>query len=157
MNDQDIINALKLVSDKYKRPLAIVIERIFRNETGHFKSGNFKITLSPGMEVSGKSIAPYGWTSLAGYWKDNIKHAPSGTYTQKENSSAMGKSLGNKTFIVFSNIEASIMSVAFLINLRGGDGGRWFSNNDSSEGEIVRKKYNDVLNGIIPRFCNTLK
>lgn len=151
ITDIDISNALKVVSSKYGMPLAKRIEQLFRNETRHFKSGNFLITLSPGMQAT-TSTLPYGWSSLSAFWKSNPKYAPIGLHIQKENDSAMAKSIGNQTFMTFPSIEGSMMSVAELIHLRGDNAGSWFSKTDAA----LQKKYNDELDKIIPRFCNKL-
>lgn len=150
MSDEQIINALKLIATKYGKPMASTIEQLFRNETRHFKSVNFAITLSPGMEAT-KDVIPYGWGSLKEFWTLYINYAPIGIHKQVENSSAMAEARKEpRKFIVFQNLESSMMSVAFIINKRGGDGGSWFSVDDAT----LRKKYNDILKTIIPRFVN---
>ncbi len=154
VTETEIINALKVVAKDYGKPLAITIERLFRNETAHFKSGGFKQSLSPGMEAV-KNTMPYGWSTLEPYWTKEKSYAPIALINQVENNSAMSKSLGVKTFIKFPTIEASMMSVAYLIHARGGDGGRWFSNQESEQGKALREKYNLILTQIIPRYCNT--
>lgn len=151
---QDIINALKVVCNKYGIPFGKKIECLFRNETAHFTSSNFGKTLSPGMEVAqvnNKWIdkIPYGWGSMLGYWSEFPNYAPSGTFDQVENTSALLNSRGVRRFIVFPNIEASMMSVAHLISSRGGDPGTWFSTNVTSQ-----QKYDAILNTIIPHFIN---
>ena len=148
-----IIAALQKVKDAYSKEFAETIESLFRNETSHFTSGNFSKTLSPGMEVAhanGHWIEgiPYGWTSLQHFWDTNPQWKPNGTYDQVENSSMMASSRGVRRFICFPDIEASVMSVAFLIDSRGGDGGSWFSINDKA----ARDKYSNYLKQIIPHF-----
>lgn len=145
--EQQIIEALKLVIAKYGESLAIQVEQIFRTETTHFKSRGFTITLSPGMEAFTKK-QPYGWVVAEQFWKDNKQYAPVGIHNQVENTSALAKSRGVRSFIKFPSIEAAFMTVAFIIYARGGDGGAWFSIND----KVFRKKYNDFLETIRPRF-----
>lgn len=147
--DSEIIAALQAVSVIYGRPFAARIEELFRNETAHFKSGNFQITLSPGMQAT-TGILPYGWNSLAQFWKDNPGFAPTGIHIQNENTSALAKASGAKQFMVFPTIMASIMTVAKLISLRGGDAGTWFSTHPDLE-----HKYDAVLDTIIPKFVYT--
>ncbi len=149
MTDQDIINALIVVAKKYGKGLASTIERIFRNETAHFKSGGFLKTLSPGMEAFADSF-PYGWSTPAKFWEESPTYSPKGLEIERENSSAMLKSRGDRKFIVFPTIEASMMTVAYIIHTRGGNGGAWFSVSN----EEAQKKYNAILSGIIPRFVN---
>ena len=153
MTDQDIIAALQEVAKQYGRSRAMDIERLFREETAHFKSQNFLSTLSPGMEVGRDHIGtpymiqPYGWGSLSEFWKENPEHAPSGTFNQVENSSAMGQSRGERIFIKFPSILASMLSVAFLISIRGGNIGAWNSTDPAQQ-----NKYAGLLNQIVPRF-----
>jgi len=149
MTDADIIEALKKVAHTYSKDIAVTVEKIFRTETKHFKSSNFFSTLSPGMEAR-TAIAPYGWTSLAQYWKDNPQYAPKGIFGQIENSTAWFQSKGEKKFIQFTTIEASMMSVAFIINARGGDGGTWFSKT-----EPYMTNYRNFLKQIGAKFCGT--
>lgn len=150
MSDQDIIAALQKVNARYGKPFTAIVEQLFRNETAHFKSEGFAVSLSPGMEAT-VNVYPYGWSSLKDFWDGNKQYAPIGLHKEVENSSAMMAARKEpRTFIVFQNLEASMLSVAFLIAKRGGDGGSWFSVSD----EAARAKYNAVLNSIIPRFTN---
>lgn len=141
--------ALRVVAAKYNKKTAATVEQIYRNETGHFKSGNFIKTLSPGMEAFSET-EPYGWSSLKDFWEKNKNYAPTGIFKQVENSSGMLESRGERKFIVFPTIEASMMSVAFVIMSRGGDGGAWFSISDQAQ----RDKYNNYLAQINPRLVN---
>jgi hypothetical protein len=155
ITDEEIKTALAKVMALHGVEMAKTVERIFRNETAHFKSGGFSATLSPGMEATA-GIFPYGWASLAEFWKVNANYSPSGTFEQVENSSKMLNSRGKRVFIKFRTVESSMMSVAHLIMLRGGDGARWFSNANTSDGEAYRAKYKGVLDSIVPRIVNGL-
>ncbi len=112
-----------------------------------------KKTLGAGMEAFLPGF-PYGWTSLKDFWLKNPQYAPTGTTGLKENSSAISKSRGVRSFLVFPSVEAGAMAVATVINLRGGDGGQWFSNQESLAGDKARKAYNDVLTSINSQFIN---
>lgn len=149
MTDQEIILALRYVSNKYGIPFAKTIEQLFRNETRHFASGNFIKTYSPGMEAVVSSF-PYGWSSAKDFWIENKNYTPIGIFKQVENSSAMLKSRGERKFIQFPSLEASMMTVAYIIDKRGGDGGSWFS----VDNKVLRAKYNAEIAKIIPRFVN---
>ncbi len=129
VTDAEILKGLQKVKEVYGLSHAKRLEQLFRNETAHFKSGNFLKTLSPGMEVGSKTIYPYGWSSLIEFWEINPQYKPIGTYSQTENSSKLAQKRGVRTFICFGSIEASMMSVAHLIKLRGGRFGAWFSKN----------------------------
>ena len=152
ISDEEITSALKEVSTIYGIEQAKVVEQVFRNETRHFASGNFQKTLSPGMEAFGVNI-PYGWVSAGTYWLLHPENKPSGTYDEVENNSGMSNSRGVRHFIKFDSLKASMMTVAFILHSRGGDGGSWFSTSDADQ----RQKYNDYLSHIIPRFCNEIK
>ena len=52
MTDIEILASLKKVAILYGKEMAIKVESLFRNETKHFKSGNFLICFSPGMEAT---------------------------------------------------------------------------------------------------------
>lgn len=148
---EQIISALNVVIEHYGKDIAKTIEQLFRNETRHFESENFAITFSPGMEAFTQN-APYGWPVVDQYWHENSNYAPVGVYDEKENNSAMANSRGIRHFVKFANIEAAMMSVAFIIHQHGGDGGSWFSIADKQ----LRNKYNEYLTHIIPRFVNSI-
>lgn len=146
MIKKEIELALDKVKSVYGLEHAKRLEQLFRNETAHFKSGNFGVTLSPGMEAT-KDEFPYGWTSLLQFWTVNPNYAPTGVFKKVENTSLLAKSRGVRTFITFENCIASFMSVAHLIKLRGNNFGSWFSKN-----EVQKKKYNDELDKIKVRI-----
>lgn len=94
---------------------------------------------------------PYGWSSLAQFWKDHSEYAPTGLHLQNENNSSMAAARKQpQTFIIMPSIEGSMMSVSRVISSRGGNGGAWFSITDKA----AQDKYNAVLKTIIPRFVN---
>ena len=130
ITDNDILEALRKVKEVYGLDHAKRIEQLFRNETAHFKSGNFKVTFSAGMEIAPtKTSYPFGWTSLKDFWDINPHYKPTETFSQVENTSTLLKSRGARTFIVFPSIEASMMTVSHLIKIRNNNFGAWFSKN----------------------------
>lgn len=147
----EIIDALKKIATIYGIDNAKKIESLFRNETKHFKSGNFLICYSPGMEATTEQM-PYGWTSLGEFWKTNPQYAPIGIHKQIENDSAMMKSRGERKFIKFKNIESAMMTVAKRLSDKNWYTGAWASNNPDSQ-----KKYADYLLKIKTPFTNNLK
>ncbi len=132
VTENDIKSALKKVSSKYGTAFAKNVERLFRKETAHFKSGQFLKTLSPGMEISGSAasrVFPFGW-SLNEFLQGYNPMLKTKFYTHTMNENGTGKS---KTFIGFPDIESSMMFVAWMIhNKRGGRFGKWYSMNESS-------------------------
>lgn len=131
------------------------IEQLFRNETSHFKSSNFAVTRSAGMEVAKTSSGfvpslPYGWTSLEQWWEDNKDYCPSSTYDQIDNGSELSASRGMRRFIVFPTMIASVMTVCKVIENKGRFGA-WFNHNEADE-----IAYEQTLNSITPRLMNEI-
>lgn len=56
----DAEDALRIIFDKYGYDMAVVIERMYRDETGHFKSLQYKNCGTGGMEAFGNQPY-YGW------------------------------------------------------------------------------------------------
>jgi hypothetical protein len=130
MLEKEIELGLLKVKEVYGLAHAKRLEQLFRNETSHFKSGNFLKTLSAGMEIAPtKTSYPFGWTSLKEFWDINPHYKPTETFSQVENTSTLLKSRGARTFIVFPSIEASMMTVSHLIKIRNNNFGAWFSKN----------------------------
>lgn len=152
MKNEQIISALKLIISKYSKSLAIQVEQLTRNETKHYNSAGWVDNFCPGMEAF-KEFQPYGWNVVDKFWKENPQYAPVKVVDQIENSSAMSGSRGVRHFLKFQNVESALMTVAFIINSHGGDGGSWFSVTNVT----ARKKYNDALKLIVPRFVNSIK
>lgn len=153
ISDAVIQAALRHVAASYNKEMAVKVERLFRNETKHFTSGNFIATLSAGMEAVGDhpEVLPYGWNSLKSFWDQHPEHKPSGTMVQIENSSKFLESRGKRRFIKFPNLISSMMTVAHVIDSRGGNTGAWFSHDRAAQ-----KKYEAYLLQIVPRFCNLI-
>jgi len=154
--EKEIIAALTKIKDLYGKPAAIKVESLFRNETRHFKSGNYAATFSPGMEAVKKPDGsvlpyPYGWTSLRAFWDNHPNYKPVGLHHQVENDSAMMKSRGERAFIVFPSIEAGFMTVAERLRNKGWDTGAWASNDKAAQ-----DKYRNYLLGIKTPYANAL-
>jgi hypothetical protein len=148
METKDYQDAFRLIFNKYGREKAETVERLFRLETAHFKSGQFLHTLTPGMEIAkGKFTFPYGWSSLQEFANETgLKAGDFSTYTMNENQT--GK---EKTFIAFPNLAASVLFVAYLLNKRNWNAGSWYSTNPSSQ-----QSYTQNLNKIVPKIVNSL-
>ena len=77
----DVYQGLKRVKNIYGKDYAKKIEQVFRLETGHFKSSQFKNGFSGGM-VASKNTFPYGWSSLEKFARENsILPSKFSTYT----------------------------------------------------------------------------
>ncbi len=149
IQESEIKAAFQKVKAIYGAEYAMKTEQLFRKETAHFKSGQFKKTLSPGMEISGgtnstKTTFPFGWSSLQRFVSENPKYAGN-YYVSRMNENQTGFA---KTFIGFPSMEASAMFVAWFIkNVRGGRFGYWYSLNESSA-----NSYENNMNLITSRY-----
>jgi hypothetical protein len=120
------------------------IERLFRLETAHFKSGQFVNSYTPGMVAFANSF-PYGWNSLQ-TWA-NLRNLGPGQFgvTQTYNTSA-----GPLKYITFpSFLYALDFTSWFLKNVRGGDTAKWFSTDTSSAGY---QNYKNALKNVQLRY-----
>ena len=143
---KDVIRALSDIIKKYGRQSAEIVEQLFRLETAHFTSVQWKVCNTAGMEVFAKEF-PYGWSTLKKYADQNgLKASDFSTYTMTENRT--GK---QKTFIVFPNAYTSFMFVAFLLNSRGWNAGSWYSTDP-----IKQMTYMAKLTAITPKLTNAL-
>jgi hypothetical protein len=136
--------AVKKALGLYPRPVVENMEKIFRLETANFSSGQFKGTLSPGMEKFG-SVYPYGWNTLKSVvWDKHPDWRPIGYKTFTENGT--GK---QKTFLSFPNLEASVMTICAFLSYYNNDPGRWFSTSESE-----KLSYNNKIKNIKPSITN---
>ncbi len=139
--------AFKKIKNLYGKDFTKEIEKVYRYETGHFDSTQFKNGYSPGM-VATKNVFPYGWSSLQTFAKDN-GYLPSqfGTFTIY-----VAREGKNFTYVKFPSIESSVLFVAwFLKNIRNGVVKYWNSTDETEANE-----YQETLNLIIPRISNIL-
>jgi hypothetical protein len=141
-SEADFIAALPKVVTKYGKGIAEYVEKIYRLETAHFKSEQFKATGTPGMEAHG--IAPnYGW--YAPFFVANPSYTPLGTHVMKENGTGR-----EKTFIVMPSVEAAMMFLADYLK-RYDSPGRWYTTVPEKQAQYVA-----TLNTIISRHTNTI-
>jgi len=122
--------AVLAVKSKYGVDMAKIIERMFRWETGHFKSGQYKKTGSAGMEV-GK------WSYIN---KSEIE-----PYTVKMEDS--DKSDGIDEFIVWKHPKFAAFYLADYILRHKGNWARWNTTNEQKQ-----QVYRDKVNTIKPKF-----
>ncbi|TLD82045.1 hypothetical protein LS68_003320 [Helicobacter sp. MIT 05-5293] len=77
----DAKEALKIIYHKYGEEMARIIEKMYRSETAHFDSGQYKHTGTGGMEAFGN--APYyGWDSK--FFDQNPNYKPIGIWSAYE-------------------------------------------------------------------------
>jgi len=144
-NMEQIINGFKFLIDKgYDKAFVADIERLFRLETAHFKSGQFKKGYSPGMVATGM-IFPYGWSSLKTF--ASAMNLPSGLFPITPPFPPSGFK-----YVMFPDFLSSIAFVAWFIkNKRGGVVEQW-----NSLDPATASRYRAKLNEIKSRITNTL-
>lgn len=154
---QDAKVALTKVYDQEGEATATTVERIYRLETNHFKSKQFKLTGTGGMESHAKTN-PYGWYKP--FFTANPQYTPLGTTGLFEGPGMSGKG-GNaqvtdkqKQFVIMPSVEAGMMFLVDYSKRNANDGGfaRWYST-DAAKQEIY---LNSLLN-IKPRFVLEIK
>lgn len=121
----DAIEALKKLEVTHPKN-AKIIEKIFRLETAHFKSEQFRHTGSAGMEV--------------GKWFGLPKNL--GVYTTKENGTGLYKS-----FIIWQSPYDFLVYLSDYIDRHNGNYARWYSTNT-----IKQLYYRTILKGIKNRI-----
>lgn len=153
--ENDAVEALSKIREEYGHQMAVDVEKVYRWETAHFKSRQFKQTGSPGMEAHG---APpyYGWAS--GPWKRKPELAPCGTIGMFENKGMSGTPGANeqekkrpKQFLIFDSVYAAMYALAEYIKRYNGNYARWYST--TAEGQQL---YRERLALVMPRIVNSL-
>lgn len=155
-SDAEKRQAFADVSAAYGKDLARRIEQIFRLETRHFDSRQFRESLSAGMEaVQGRDSFPWGWSSLRQFVEENPElGAPHeyGVIEMRENIGGDPSKPGNlKRFVKFPNFESAALFTAFMVNKRGGDAGKWHSLDD-----VKAMKYRERLDGVRTPIVDSL-
>ncbi|WP_235879283.1 lytic transglycosylase domain-containing protein [Burkholderia sp. USMB20] len=149
--EEDARDALKYIFDKYGRTIAETVERMYRTETRHFQSSQYRRCGTGGMEVHGP--APYyGWTP------DFYSEPPIGTWAAFEGAGLSGVG-GNaqvtnkkKVFVAVSSVRVGMEFKAKYIVHYNGNYARWFST-DANAQAIYRK----TLESITPRIVNSFQ
>jgi hypothetical protein len=150
VNDNDIKTVLEKILKIFGPEIAKNVELIYRNETAHFTSGQFKNGYSPGMEnASKKGIFPYGWgNTLKDFSNAYPEYKPTGLTAPLVEGQKTGK---KKVFVKFPSLEAAMFFLAIVLKARGNDPGKWHSNDLAA-----RKEYQRRLNTIKPSITNSL-
>ncbi|WP_246327085.1 hypothetical protein [Burkholderia guangdongensis] len=149
--EEDAADALRYIFDKYGRAIAETVERMYRTETRHFQSMQYRRCGTGGMEAHGP--APYyGWTP------DFYSEPPIGKWAAFEGAGLSGQG-GNaqvtdrkKEFVVVSSVRVGMEFKAKYIVNYSGNYARWFST-DSKKQALYRK----TLELIVPRIVNSFK
>lgn len=123
--------AILEVQKIYGSDMARIVEKMFRLETNHFKSGQYKNTGSAGMET-GK------WSS--------INPSEVEAYTYKAHDSNLAD--GIDEFIVWKHPKYAALYLADYIKRHNGNYARWYSLNETSQ-QNYRNKINQIQNKIV--------
>ncbi|WP_244146538.1 lytic transglycosylase domain-containing protein [Paraburkholderia sp. BCC1876] len=150
-NEADARDALRYIFDKYGRSIAETVERMYRTETRHFQSMQYRRCGTGGMEVHGD--APYyGWSP------DFYAELPTGTWSAFEGAGLSGAG-GNaqvtdrpKVFVVVSSVRVGMEFKAKYIVHYNGNYARWFST-DAHAQDV----YRSTLQSISPRIVNSFQ
>lgn len=151
----DAKEAIKIIYDKYGRDIAITIEQMYRDETRHFQSDQYKACGTGGMEAFGSSPY-YGWDK--NFFEENPQFRPIGIWKAYENKGMSGKG-GNqqvtdrkKDFVILPSVLAGMEYKAFYIKKYNGNWARWHSTKESNQ-----KVYEIYIKSIKPRFINEIE
>jgi len=152
----DAEEALRVIYNKYGHDMAVVVERMYRDETGHFKSLQYRHCGTGGMEAFGNPPY-YGWDK--NFFENNPSYKPVGTWSAFENKGKSGLG-GNvqvtdkkKTFIKFPSVLAAMEYKVFYINKYDGNWARWHNASDAN----VQKAYREYISKIKPKISDSLK
>jgi hypothetical protein len=150
-NEQDAREALRYIFDHYGRSIAETVERMYRTETRHFQSMQYRRCGTGGMEVHG---APpyYGWAA------EFYSELPTGKWAAFEGAGLSGHG-GNaqvtdrpKEFVVVPSVKVGMEFKARYIVHYDGNYARWFST-DADKQAVYRK----TLESITPKIVNSFQ
>lgn len=145
---EELKTAFSEVIDLYGVDNARKLERLYRWETSHFRSKQFKQGFTPGMEIgTGKTTFPFGWSSLKDYAKSkNLQPDEFSTFPMREGGTGI-----TKTFIAFPDLKNAVLFTAYVLSKRSWNPGSWYSTDPANQ-----QRYNEKLKGVIPRIVNSL-
>ncbi|WPQ61468.1 RHS repeat-associated core domain-containing protein [Chitinophaga sancti] len=149
---------LNAVFYKYGADRAAIVEKMYRLETSHFKSGGYKHTGTGGMEAKDghENDAPYyGWDKSI--FQKYPEFTPTGIWLAYEGPGMSGKG-GNaqvtdhpKSFVILPSVTAGMMLKADYIERYNGHYERWAGLTPS-----VQENYKKTLSGITPQIVREL-
>ncbi|MGL5129314.1 MAG: M23 family metallopeptidase [Aeromonas popoffii] len=152
----DAEDALRFIFNKYGYDMAVVIERMYRDETGHFNSLQYKNCGTGGMEAFG-SPPYYGWDKS--FFEKNPSYKPVGTWSAFENK-GKSSSGGNtqvtdrkKVFIKFPSVVAAMEYKVFYIKKYDGNWARWHNASDPK----IQEAYRNYISKIKPKISDSIK
>lgn len=151
---EDAKDALRIIYEKYGYEIAKIIEQLYRDETGHFKSTQYKKCGAGGMEVSGKNPQPpgYGWNESL--FIRHPEYTPVGVWWAFENKGLSGKG-GNtqvtdrkKGYIIFPSVLAAMEYKVDYMNRHNGNWAQWHTRDpvtqENYRNAIMKMRYTFV-------------
>jgi hypothetical protein len=149
LTEADIKAALKRIYDQYGREKTTKLEALYRNESAHFTSGQFKDTYSPGMEISPQTntVFPFGWSSLKIFADNN--NIPYSSFFASQNFTEGGTGR-QKKFVGFPDLYTAMKFVMFTIERRNWNFGKWAAFDDQ-----IAADYNAYLERIRTPYTNS--
>lgn len=133
MIEKDFQKNLQLIKNQFNEYIAKYVEKIYRLETNHLKSGQFKQTYSAGMEAFSEQY-PYGWKTMHQiFWSKYPEYKPTGFITMKENQTGL-----TKKFLKFPNLLAAMLTLAKYIEYYNNPA-RWYSTDAEAQKSYMKK------------------
>lgn len=154
----DAKEALRTIFKEYGYDMAKTIEQLYRDETGHFQSTQFKRCGAGGMEVSGKNPQPpgYGWNESL--FSRHPEYSPIGVWWAFENKGLSGQggdqqvTSRKKGYIIFPTVLAAMEYKVDYINRNGGNWANWHSRDPS-----VQQHYRTAISKMRHTFVDEIK
>lgn len=152
--EDDAKAALKIIFNTYGREYATIIEKMYRLETAHFKSSQYKNTGTGGMEAHGQ--APYyGWDT--NFFESNPEFKPMGLWSAYENAGLSGVG-GNaqvkssqKKFVILPSVLAGMEYKAQYFKRHNGNYARWFSKEKGAQ-DTYKETLKTIKSRIVDQF-----
>lgn len=149
--ESDFTNAVKFLKSKGVDFITLAkIEQLYRLETNHFKSGQYKGTGTGGMETKAgmQSDFPFGWSSLQKF-KDSTGIVPAGIHSYVDNQTKKTRS-----FVVFNSVSDAIQFfIYFIFTIRNGQYWKW-NTLDEQKGLEYKKAVDSMKYPIVKQIFN---
>ncbi len=151
----DANDALNYIFKKYGREMACIIEKLYRLETTHFTTKQYKKCGAPGMEVHGNSPY-YGWDKT--FFQNNPEYKPIGVWAAYEGKGLSGVG-GNKQvtdkkkqFVIMPSVKAGMEYLVYYIKKHNNNYARWYSLKEDHQ-----RLYRQRVQSIKSRIVNKIK
>lgn len=157
---EDAREALITIYNKHGHDMAKIIEQLYRDETGHFQSTQYKRCGAGGMEIAGANPQPpgYGWNESL--FLRHPEYSPIGIWWAFENKGLSGQG-GNqqvttrkKGYIIFPTVLAAMEYKVDYIKRNHGNWARWHSLDVTVQSNYreailkMRHPYVDEISGV---------